>query len=72
MTQKAKKREGFKTYKKQKTAEVTEKQRKSIKTTSRKLYTLIGQKKTYLVQEDEINVKTDFSAAPCPRYYTNS
>lgn len=70
MVQRAKKRNGLRTYKKQKNAKKTENQLKTIKTRLRKLYNILLEKKTCIVMDDETYVKMDFSTLPGPQYYT--
>lgn len=70
MVQRCKRRNSLKTRKKSKIPKVTEKQRKAIKSRSRKLYDLLGKKKCCIVMDDETYVKADFRTLPGPQYYT--
>lgn len=70
--QRIKKQEGLKTYKKQKIAKVSTKQRETIRTRARKLYDHLRANPVMIVLDDETYVKTDFSTLPGPQYYTKS
>lgn len=70
MVQNCKKRNGLKTRKKSKAPKVSEKQQKVIKTRSRKLYQLLGDKNVCVVMDDETYVKADFRTLPGSQYYT--
>jgi Winged helix-turn-helix DNA-binding len=70
MVQRGKKRGGLKTYRKRKVPKVTEKQKATIKTRSRKLYDYLGKQNGALVLDDETSVKADFQALPGIQFYT--
>lgn len=70
MVQRVKKRNGLKTFKKQKVAKTSEKQRSVIKTRARKLYDYLGKNNVHLILDDETYVKADFATLPGPQYYT--
>lgn len=70
MVQRCKERNGLKTRKKSKVPKVSAKQQKVIKTRSRKLYQLLGNKKCCIVMDDETYVKADFRTLPGPQFFT--
>lgn len=70
MVVRAKKRNGLKSYVKQKIPKVSEKQRQVIKTRARKLYDFLGRENVHLVIDDETYVKADFKTLAGKQYYT--
>lgn len=70
MVRRVKKRNGLKSYVKQKIPKVSEKQRKVIKTRARKLYDFLGEENVHLFVDDESYVKGDFKTLPGKSYYT--
>lgn len=70
MVQRCKLRKGLQTRKKRKAAKVSESQKKTIKTRSRKLYDLLGKKSVCIVMDDETYVKADFRTLPGEQFYT--
>lgn len=69
MVERGKKRNGLKTYKKQKIPKVSEKQAGVIKTRARKLYDHLRAGNHHLILDDETYIKADFSTIAGAQYY---
>lgn len=68
--QKAKKREGFQTYKVNVAPNRDDKQNKSAKTRARKLYDSLLMKHDCVILDDETYIKADFNQIPGQEFYT--
>ena len=68
--QKAKKRAGLRSFKVQKAPNRNEKQNRTAKTRTRKLYTQMLTKPHCCIMDDETHVKADFRQIPGNQYVT--